>query len=323
MTTIVPFSGSSNVPAFVKAAQPGNLADISIGLGFPVVSIKGKVFTLKDGDDSKLITKPGTDEPASSLEVVILDVGPSADLKFNSRIFYAKGFEEGSNAKPDCYSNDGVEPGADAQNKQAEKCALCKHNAKGSGSTGVGKACRSSKRMAIATPDNLDNPMLLRVPGDSLMAFSEYIKWMKKSGVSDTAHVVTKIGFDYSVAHPAPTFKGLGWATQDPAEAKATDTVGYITGKKAMPTPEVEVEEPFETPAPAFGKKEEPAKVEAPKKAKPAPVVEEDDDLPSEPKVKTEVKVEAAPKSAVPKADPVTVADDDLDAALDDLDFDA
>ncbi len=323
MTTIVPFSGSSNVPAFVKAAQPGNLADISIGLGFPVVSIKGKVFTLKDGDDSKLITKPGTDEPASSLEVVILDVGPSADLKFNSRIFYAKGFEEGSNAKPDCYSNDGVEPGADAQNKQAEKCALCKHNAKGSGSTGVGKACRSSKRMAIATPDNLDNPMLLRVPGDSLMAFSDYIKWMKKSGVSDTAHVVTKIGFDYSVAHPALTFKGLGWATQDPAEAKATDTVGYITGKKAMPTPEVEVEEPFETPAPAFVKKEEPAKVEAPKKAKPAPVVEEDDDLPSEPKVKTEVKVEAAPKSAVPKADPVTVADDDLDAALDDLDFDA
>lgn len=323
MTTIVPFAGSSNVPAFVKAAQPGNLADISIGLGFPVVSIKGKVFTLKEGDDSKLITKPGTDEPASSLEVVILDVGPSADLKFNSRIFYAKGFEEGSNAKPDCYSNDGVEPGADAQNKQAEKCALCKHNAKGSGSTGVGKACRSSKRMAIATPDNLDNPMLLRVPGDSLMAFSDYIKWMKKSGVSDTAHVVTKIGFDYSVAHPALTFKGLGWATQDPAEAKATDTVGYITGKKAMPTPEVEVEEPFETPAPAFVKKEEPAKVEAPKKAKPAPVVEEDDDLPSEPKVKTEVKVEAAPKSAVPKADPVTVADDDLDAALDDLDFDA
>ena len=63
--------------------------------------------------------------------------------------------------------------------------------------------------------------------------------------------------------------------------------------------------------------------MEAPKKAKPAPVVEEDDDLPSEPKVKTEVKVEAAPKSAVPKADPVTVADDDLDAALDDLDFDA
>lgn len=322
MTTIVPFAGSSNVPAFVKAAQPGNLADISIGLGFPVVSIKGKVFTLKDGDDSKLITKPGTDEPASSLEVVILDVGPSADLKFNSRIFYAKGFEEGSNAKPDCYSNDGVEPGADAQNKQAEKCALCKHNAKGSGSTGVGKACRSSKRMAIATPDNLDNPMLLRVPGDSLMAFSDYIKWMKKSGVSDTAHVVTKIGFDYSVAHPALTFKGLGWATQDPAEAKATDTVGYITGKKAMPTPEVEVEEPFETPAPAFVKKEEPAKVEAPKKAKPAPVVE-DDDLPSEPKVKTEVKVEAAPKSAVPKADPVTVVDDDLDAALDDFDFDA
>lgn len=320
MTSIVPFSGSANVPAFVKAAPTGNLADVSIGLGFPVVSIKGKVFTLKDGDESKLITKPGTDEPAASLEVVILDVGPSADLKFNSRIFYAKGYEEGSNAKPDCYSNDGIEPGADAQNKQAEKCALCKHNVKGSGNTGVGKACRSSKRMAIATPDNLDNPMLLRVPGDSLMAFSEYIKWMKKTGISDTAHVVTKIGFDYTVAHPAMTFKGLGWATQDPTEAKATETVAYITGKKAMPVAATVEEEPFETPAPAFAKKEEPAKVEVPKKAKPAPKVDEDDDLPTEPKVKTEVKVEAAPKA---KPEPVAVADDDLDAALDDLDFDA
>ena len=174
--------------------------------------------------------------------------------------------------------------------------------------------------MAIATPDNLDNPMLLRVPGDSLMAFSEYIKWMKKTGISDTAHVVTKIGFDYTVAHPAMTFKGLGWATQDPTEAKATETVAYITGKKAMPVAATVEEEPFETPAPAFAKKEEPAKVEAPKKAKPAPKVEEDDDLPTEPKVKTEVKVEAAPKA---KPEPVAVADDDLDAALDDLDFDA
>ena len=311
MTAIVPFS-SKNMPAFVQQAE-GNLADVSVGIGFPVVSVKGKVFTLKDGEDSKLITKPGSDEPAASLEVVILDVGPSADLKYNSRIFYMKNYEEGSNAKPDCYSNDGVEPAADAQNKQAAKCALCDHNVKGSGSTGVGKACRSSKRLAIATPDRLDYPMLLRVPGDSLMAFADYAKWMKQAGIKDTAHVVTKIGFDYKVAHPALTFKGLGWAQEDPTEAKANDTVAYITGKKAMPQVAKLDEEPFETEAPKFVKDDKPKTT---KPAKPAPKVE--DDLPEEPKVKTEVKVEKA------KPEPAVVeADDDLDAALDDLDFDA
>ena len=311
MSSIVPFN-SKQLPAFLNAAGAGNLADVSIGAGFPVVSIKGKVFTLKEGDEAKLITKPGTDEPAASLEVVILDVGPSADMKFNSRVFYANGYEEGSNAKPDCYSNDGVEPGADAQNKQSAKCALCKHNVKGSGNTGIGKACRSSKRLAIATPDRLNYPMMLRVPGDSLMAFNEYMKWMKSNGVQDTAHVVTKVGFDYSVAHPALTFKGLGWAQEDPTEAKGNDTVGYITGKKDLPKQDSSAG--FETEAPSFAKEEKPNAVSKPK---PAPKVDEDD-LPEEPKIKTEVKVEKAKPAPT-----VVEADDDLDAALDDLDFDA
>lgn len=325
MTQLTVFE-SSSVPAFVRAAAtaPGNLANLSVGAGYPVVSIKGKVFTLKDGDDKTLITKPGTDEPAAALEVVILDVGPSADLKLNSRIFYMKAYEEGSAEKPDCYSEDGVAPSPDAQHPQATKCAICPHNAKGTSNTGRGKRCSSSKRLAIAKPDDLENPFLLRVPGDSLMAFSEYLKWMKKSGIQDTAHVVTRIGFDYTVAHPALTFKGLGWAQQDPTEAKKSDTVGYITGRLTLPHAEQAVEEPFDTPAPAFVKEEAEAapapKVEAkaepkPKAAKTKPV----DDLPTEPKVKTEVKVESADADA----EPVQEVDGDLDSALDDLDFDA
>ena len=67
----------------------------------------------------------------------------------------------------------------------------------------------------------------------------------------------------------------------------------------------------------ACGKKEEPKAEPAPKKAKPAPVAE-DDDLPTTPKVKTEIKVEAS----APKAEPVVATDSAMDAALDDLDFD-
>ena len=306
--------GGTNVPSFVKNAV-GNLADVKVSVGYPVVSIKGKVFTFKDGDESKLITKPGEDTPAPALEVVILDVGPSTDMKLNSRVFYIKKYEEGVNAKPDCMSEDGVSPHADSVTPQSKSCQLCPHNVKGSGDTGKGKACRSSKRLAIATPDALDKPMMLRVPGDSLMAFSDYLVWMKKSGIQDSAHVITKIGFDYTVSHPNLTFKGMGWATQDPTEAKAAEVVQYITGRKELPHAEVAVEEPFEQPAPAFVKEAEAKKEAAPKKEKPAA---KSDDLPTEPKVKTEVKVEPEAK----KAEPVTVADDDLEASIDDLDFD-
>jgi len=285
------------------------------------VSIKGKVFTLKDGEEKTLIVKPGTDEPAASLEVVILDVGPSLDLRHNERVFYLKEYEEGSVAKPDCYSDDGVTPGADAVAPQAKSCAVCPHNAKGSGKTGVGKACASSKRLAIATPDNLGEPMLIRVPGASLMPFNDYLKWMKSSNIADTAHVVTKIGFDYTVAHPALTFKALGWAPNDPTEAKATDEVAYITGKKKVAAaPAVEAPKVFEEEAPSFVKEQAAAKEEAPKaKAAPKPTPKVEDDLPTEPKQPAKVRVEGETKPAEPK---VTEIEGSLDDVLGDVDLD-
>lgn len=318
-TQITPFTAAS-VPAFVKTAQ-GNLGEVTFGAGYKVVSIKGKVFTLKDGDEKTLIVKPGTDEPAASLEVVILDVGPSLDLRHNERVFYLKEYEEGSVAKPDCYSDDGITPGADAVAPQAKSCAVCPHNAKGSGKTGVGKACASSKRLALATPDNLGEPMLLRIPGASLKPFNDYLKWMKDSNIADTAHVVTKIGFDYTVAHPALTFKALGWAPSDPTEAKATDEVAYITGKKKVAAaPAAEAPKVFAEEAPGFVKGPAAAKEEA-SKAKPAPkpTPKVEDDLPTEPKQPTNVRVEGEAKPTEPK---VTEIEGSLDDVLSDVDLD-
>ncbi len=322
MNEITPFAGG-NVPAFVRtaaAAGAGNLSGFTLG-GYPVVSIKGKVFTKKDGEESSLIKNPETGDPAAALEVVILDVGPQLDMKYNNRVFYLKEYEEGSIEKPDCASDDGIAPNADSPHPQAGQCAICQHNAKGTSKTGKGKRCSSSKRLAIATPDNLDEPMLLRVPGDSLMAFSEYLAWLKKSGVSDTAFVVTKIGFDYTVAHPCLTFKGLGWAPNDPTAAKANDTVGYITGRISHPA----AQEPFDTPKPAFAVEEKPVKeaAAAPAKAVKAPkepVVASDDDLPTTPRA--EVRVEKVARE-VPVEEPVTVVDETKGGtSFDDLDFD-
>lgn len=335
MSNITTFTASA-VPAFVKESEGKNFFEgISFGGGsYKVVSTKGKTWLLKDGENENVLMKPDApDEPAASLEIVILDVGPSMDMRTNNRVFYIEKYEPGTSAKPDCASSNGVTPDDGVPSPQAKSCELCPHNVRGTSATGKGKACASTKRLAIATPDNLNEPMLLRVPSGSLLALNEYFGWMKKQNIRNPAHVVTKIGFDYSVEHAAFTFKALGWALNDPTEAQEADVVGYITGKKqsdapaALPNPFAGEDRPtFAAPvdnpkvAAEVAAEKEAAKPKATKaKAEAKAKVSEDDDLPTEPKVKTTVKVE---KTAEAEPD-VVETDGDLDDILDDLDFDA
>ena len=294
MTNLIPFTESGNLPAHLKSfATEGN----EFGGGgalFPSLSIKGKVFTVVRGKEKTLITKPESDgEPASSLEVVILDVGPKG-MNY-AKTFYAAGFVEGNSAKPDCYSDDGISPGANSQDKQANKCALCPQNAVGSGATPQNpksKACRSSKMLAVAPAGQLDDVMLLRVPGASTMKLREYGDYLANRGVKSAA-VVTKIGFDYTVAHPALTFKAVGFATPEMATTiqavKDTAVVKQIIGEKVSAS--VGDDEEFEQAA-----------------------------LPA-PEAKPELKVEKPKAAAKPAVVEEVDADEGIDAALDGLDF--
>lgn len=270
-------------------------AAVSAG-GFPVVSIKGKVFHVQRGDERTLVTKGQDGEPASSLEAVIVAVNPN-----KSKVFYDHGYEEGSVAKPTCYSNDGVAPAADAESPQAKKCALCPHNQWGSRITdsgGKGKACADSMRLAIAPPDQLNDPMLLRVPAASLKTLGQYGAQLAKRGV-EPQHVVTRIGFDYNVAHPALTFKAIRFVEEhELAEIEGVlfeeaETIGQITG----------------TSNPVASEVEHKAEAPAPKAAAPAPA--------PAPEPKPEPKV-AAPEPAAAKVDDY----DSIDEALDNLEFD-
>lgn len=277
---------------------------VAVG-GFPVISIKGKVFHVQRGDERTLVTKDESGDPSASLEAVIVAVNPN-----KSKVYYDSGYQDGSVAKPTCYSNDGNAPAADAEQPQAMKCAACPNNQWGSRITdngGKGKACGDSMRLAIASPDQLNDPMLLRVPAASLKTLGAYGQQLAKRGV-EPHHVVTKIGFDYDVAHPALTFKAVRFVDAeelDEIEAVRVDeeeTITQITGVANPNTPEVEHR--AAEPAP---------KIEAPKpkpkaKAKPAP----------EPEVEP---VEAA--APEPKPEPAKVDDyDSIDEALDNLDFD-
>ncbi len=293
MSNIIPFD-SAKLPAHIKAKKVFNAFAAAVSGGFKILSIKSKVFTIVDGDAKNLVTKmDDPDSPAANLEVVIVGVNP-----YRSKIYYSSGYSEGDSSKPDCYSNDGTGPAADAEKPQAKKCATCAMNVWGSKISENGKkikACSDSMRIAVAPAGQLNDPMLLRIPATSLAALGSYGNDLANRGV-EPHDVVTKIGFDYTVSHPALTFKPIGFLSPEGmemvAETRASDTVQKIIGtgevpfegEPAAPAPVKEAEAPkavaapkveapqAEAPAPAAPKAE-------PKKAKPAPVVVPEEDI--------------------------------------------
>ena len=323
MSNLIPFD-SAKLPASIAKAFNISFDDFSTGQkgGFPVISIKGKVFHIKRGDEKTLVTKPDSDgEPAASLEVIVLKTHPGV-----AKTYYSKGFSEGSVEKPDCYSNDGTAPAADAQSPQAKKCAACPHNQWGSKITEdgkKGKSCADVKRLAVAPAGQINDPMLLRVPAASLKTWDQYVDLLKKRGVPPPA-VVTKVGFDYTVAHPALTFKPVGFIDEAMAvevkEVLDTDVVQNIIGgaPTAAEVDNGEVDTPKVAAKPTPVEEEAPAP--APKKsAKLAAVVEEAEAAPKA-KVKVEAEVEEeAPAPAPKKAAKVVEVDDDITAGLDDM----
>lgn len=310
---IIPFDGSKNLPSYLKKV---NVADLNSDLtahaggGFPVISIRGKVFAVvRDGERKVLPNPKDPDSPATSIDVVLLKANKNA-----SKVFYLKGYnpETSEGQKPDCYSQDGIAPAADAKAPQAKKCATCPHNQWGSritekGAT-KGKACSDAVRIAVAAAGQINDPMLLRVPPASIKALGEYGQMLGKRGVGYNM-VVTKVGFDMEAESPKLTFKPVGFlddaAFGEVQEVLDADVVRDILG--AGPVTAVEAAAPVadepETEAPAVARA-------AISKAK--TVTNEE----------VEQAVEAASKPAAkPKAKPPAVTED-LEVDLEGIDFD-
>lgn len=298
---------STQVSNFDTAKLPSHITamfqvadDLTSGVGgggFPHISIKGKVFHITRGDEKTMITREDG-SPASFIDVVLVKANPAV-----SKVYYEGGYVEGSEAKPVCYSNDGVAPASDAASPQAKKCAVCPHNQWGSRITennGKGKSCADSRRIAVASPQLVNDPMLIRVPAASLKPLQQYGEALKKRGVAYQA-VVTRIGFDYTVAHPALTFKAIDFISQDVANEVVTvmdsevvknilgaNNSGGVEASVTAPAAPTAAPEPAPNPAPVQEKpavkkatgfttatvpSEEPPPAVTPKAAK-TPVVE-------------------------------------------------
>lgn len=207
---IIPFDGGSkNLPAYLanRTARATTINKDVVGSGpsFPVLSIKGKVFTLVKGTEKKVLTRE--DDPDELLQSINLTV---VRANSKSRVFYAKAYTEGESdgAKPTCFSADGVEPDAAASEKQAKKCAVCPQNVWGV-RDGKGTACNQNTRLAVIDPVSHSEPFLLRVPPASRKGFADAVRLAETRGL-DYNMVVLKVGFDKEASSPKLTFKPVG-----------------------------------------------------------------------------------------------------------------
>lgn len=326
MNKLVPINDADMMPAHLQAvfgSTAGN-SDLASGVsaGYQVLSFKGKTWAVAEGGDRHQITKPDDPtEPALSLDIVLVKSNPNL-----SKVYYDHGYVEGSDEKPTCYSHNGTTPANDATNKQALQCAVCPHNQWGSRITETsskGKACSDSRRIALVSIVELDKPMLLRVPAASLKDLAIYAETLARRNAPYQS-VLTRVGFDHSVAHPKLTFQAKRWLTAEEgakiAETMKLDVVRQIVGEAFETAPRAinaSVDALGDRPAHVAPAAQEPVPVKKEPKLKKAaaPVVEAE-------VVPTPAPVEAKPAKPAKAAKPALVIEESpqLDQVASDLD---
>jgi hypothetical protein len=227
MSNLVPFGDDLPIPSFARAKATNADLTAHASQGFSTMSIKGKQFAVvTDGIRKALMNPKDPESPATYIEVVLVKSNPNT-----SKIYYAKGYDPaaGENVKPSCFSNDGVKPDALVATPVSTSCATCPNNVYGAKITENGKKaklCTDSVRVAIATPDNLSDVLLLRVPPASIKALGDFGANMTKRGV-DYRAVVTKISFDPEEATPKLVFRPVQFV--DEATFKKIDELSEST----------------------------------------------------------------------------------------------
>ena len=206
---------------FAQSQGPAD-DDLAAGVqgGYGLIGYRGKVWSMRYRGEERQLMRDDGDGPRGSIEVVILKA--SAHI---AKIWYEKGYTEGSVAAPDCFSTNGITPDVGAANKQSPTCAACKRNVWGSRITPQGKQgkeCSDSKRLAVVPLGDLANvayggPLLLRVPAASLQEMAQYGQKLQALGYPYYA-CATRVSFDPQEAYPKFVIEAIRALTDAEAE---------------------------------------------------------------------------------------------------------
>lgn len=199
---------NAQLPAFlqnVDNVDDYNELEQNVRGSYAIVSVKGKVFAVKFGGETKqVLNEQGY--PAQYLDVVIVSANPNL-----TKTYYATTFTDDSAERPDCWSEDGITPAA--PNPVNNICATCPKNQFGSrisDNGSKGKACSDTRKLVIVPASNIPNEgfgggMMLRVSPTGLQDLANYNKKLRSGGATYFA-VVTRLSFDATLAYPKLTY---------------------------------------------------------------------------------------------------------------------
>lgn len=180
---------SQDLPDFLQNAPISDLTKSLVGGKTSVA----KRITHKNGIFRKMVGQEEMGKTKGALDVIIVNASPAV-----GRIFYMKQWTpDAEPTAPDCFSNNGRTPDAKAANPQSDRCDTCSQNIKGSGQ-GSSKACRFSRRLAVALVDDFGTALEGEVyqinlaskslfgesVGENTAPFETYAKYVANNGKS-------------------------------------------------------------------------------------------------------------------------------------------
>jgi hypothetical protein len=212
---------SSQLPAYMQghtsdatAALKGNTTEGNR------ISIRGRVWRLiQDGQE---IAKSSD----TVMDLVVIDALPDV-----SRTYFATEYSENDNAGPDCWSTNGITPDNTVGTPCATACAVCPNNTPGSGNRDQNRACRFSKRIAVALPGDASRAYLMQIPATSLFgdkvpddkpkSLQQYGRFLAARN-ADITTLVTRFQFDIDATQPTIRFSAQRYLTAEEFAAACT-----------------------------------------------------------------------------------------------------
>jgi hypothetical protein len=237
-------------PSYLNDAPVSKTDETAQAPSLPKMSIKGKRFKLKQGDD---VVALGT-----NADIIILCVTPPENFK-NHRQYWKDSYEQDTSTPPNCASPNGVVPYDHIEEPQFDNCDECPRNVPGSdhkSASSKARACKSSKEVLAVLPDALNKPFRLSVPIMSLKALSAHRYDVKTNWQAPIAAVITILGFDDECDdYPKLTFKCGGFLPENigsqTVQLAASDNIaGMLEGSSQLKIEAPADTRPTERPAP-------------------------------------------------------------------------
>lgn len=234
------FNGGQVAAAFQGQGAGEDLAGGITG-GYGLLKYRGKVWSVQHNGQSAVLMREDGDGPRGSVDLVFLKA--NAQL---SKTFYLNGWDENSNAAPDCASANGIVPDQGVPHPQSPACASCPRNAWGSAPNGgKGKACGDHRRIAVVPLADIRNefyggPLLLRVPAASLQDLAAFDARYKGLGYPYFTMAI-KVSFDPAESFPKFVFQAVRPLNDAEAavvlELRSGPEVARVVHEQSAPAP--------------------------------------------------------------------------------------